>query len=78
MSCFSIQILFYTGPYTIGMGQMHDGLYLLQDSNLDQATTGLADFLSQQLSNVFLLRVHLLFLQTCFPFGTHGLDIPLM
>ena len=33
---------------TIGMGQMHDGLYLLQDSSLDQATTCLADFLSKQ------------------------------
>ena len=33
---------------TIGMGQMHDGLYLLQDSSLDQTTTCLADFLSKQ------------------------------
>ena len=33
---------------TIGMGQMHDGLYLLQDSSLDQATTSLVDFLSKQ------------------------------
>ena len=32
---------------TIGMGQMHDGLYLLQDSSLDQATTSLADFISK-------------------------------
>ena len=30
------------------MGQMHDGLYLLQDSSLDQATTSLVDFLSKQ------------------------------
>ncbi|XP_075636898.1 uncharacterized protein LOC142609167 [Castanea sativa] len=33
---------------TIGMGQMHDGLYLLQGSSLDQATNSLADFLSKQ------------------------------
>ena len=32
---------------TIGMGQMHDGLYLLQDSSLDQATTSLANFISK-------------------------------
>ena len=30
------------------MGQLHDGLYLLQDSSLPQATTPLTDFLSKQ------------------------------
>ena len=30
------------------MGQLHDGLYLLQDSSLPQATTSLTDFLSKQ------------------------------
>ena len=29
-------------------GQMHDGLYLLQDSSLSQATASLSDFLSKQ------------------------------
>lgn len=31
----------------IGMGQMHDGLYLLQDSSISQAINSLADFLSK-------------------------------
>ena len=30
------------------MGQMHDGLYLFQDSSLSQATASLTDFLSKQ------------------------------
>ena len=29
------------------MGQMHDGLYLLQDSSISQAVNSLADFLSK-------------------------------
>ena len=29
------------------MGKMHDGLYLLQDSSLSQATASLFDFLSK-------------------------------
>ena len=33
---------------TIGIGKLHDGLYLLQDSSLSQATASLSDFLSKQ------------------------------
>ena len=32
----------------IGMGKMHDGLYLLQDLSLSQATASLSDFISKQ------------------------------
>ena len=32
----------------IGMGKMHDGLYLLQDSSLSLATASFSDFLSKQ------------------------------
>ena len=42
--CF---ILDLTSWRMIGMGQMHDGLYLLQDSSISQAINSLADFLSK-------------------------------
>ena len=37
----------------IGMGQMHDGLYLLQDSSLSQAIAFLFDFHSKQNFKIF-------------------------
>ena len=51
------------------MGQMHDGLYLLQDSSLSQATTSLADFLSKHNFRSLLVFVLLLFKIICFLFG---------
>ena len=62
----------------IGMGKMHDGLYLLQDLSLSQATASLSNSFPSRISSLSLLLTHLLFLQMCFHFGIQGLGTPLM
>ena len=54
---------------TIGMGKMHDGLYLLQASSLSKLPSLLMNFFSR-ISPVLSLLFHLLFLMPiCIPYG---------
>ena len=54
---------------TIGMGKMQDGLYLLQDSSLFQATALLLISFPSKISSLFLVFVLLLFKLICSLFG---------
>ena len=54
---------------TIGMGKMQDGLYLLQDSSLFQATTLLLISFPSKISSLFLVFVLLFFKIICSLFG---------